>query len=323
MNKRQFFSTLGLGLSLGLAALLVAPAAAAQDNTLRLIVPYPAGGGSDIAARVIANELQPRLGVPVIVENVVGAAGRIGVQQLKRMPADANALVLVNPALMVIMPQVLKDAGYNPDTDFVPVTQVSRYEMALAVGTAVPVREVNHLLAWMRANPEKANFGVPATGSIPHFFALMLAQAAGVQVPVIGYRGSAPLANDLMGGHVPVAVDALDSLLPAHEAGRVRVLATSGEKRSVSAIPTLKEAGLNLSASGWNVFYAKASMSPERVARLSRTISEIMNLPTVREKFNAAKVEPVSANQDQTRAMVAAFKQQWVPVIQKSGIKLD
>ncbi len=319
MKKRQFVATVALAAS----ACFSAFSASAQETQLRLIVPYPAGGSSDLAARIIGNELQARLGQTVIVENMVGAGGRLALQNIKRMPADANVLVLVNPALMVIMPQVLRDAGYNVAADFQPISQVASYEMALAVGAAVPVRETKHLLAWMRANPEKANFGVPATGSIPHFFALMLSQAAGVNVPVVGYKGSAPLVNDLVGGHVAVAVDALDSLLPLHQGGKLRILATSGEKRSISTIPTFKEADLKLTAIGWNAFYAKSGMAPDKAARLAKEIGEIMQKPAVRERFVSAKVEPVSANQAQTRATVEAFAKQWVPVIQKSGIKLD
>lgn len=317
MNGRHWFFTLALA-----AGALAAPAAA-QDGTLRLIVPYPAGGGSDLAARIVAEALRPRLGTNVIVENLTGAGGRVALQQVKRMAADANVLVAVNPALMVVAPLVFKDAGYDADRDFQPVSQITRYEFGVAVGAAVPVREFRHLLAWIRANPDKSNFGVPATGSIPHFFGLMLSQAAGVQVPVIGFRGSAPLLNDLVGGHVPMAIDTLDSLLPQHETGKVRILATSGEKRAAPSIPTLKESGLNLSASGWNTFYAKSTLPADRVSRLAKEISEAMQQPAVRQKFIAASSDPVSAGLAQTRVAMSAFKAQWVPVIQKSGVKFD
>jgi tripartite-type tricarboxylate transporter receptor subunit TctC len=323
-NKRSLtklaVSSMAVAATLGMTTL---PSFAQDNNTLRLVVPYPPGGSSDLAARIIANELQPRLKIPVVVENLTGAGGRVALQQIKRMPNDTNVIVLVNPALMVIMPEVVKDVGYSVEADFQAISQVSTYELALAVGAAVPVRELNHLYAWMRANPEKSNFGVPATGSIPHFFALMLAQTAGVKAPVVGYRGSAPLVTDLVGGHVPVAIDALDSLLPMHESKKVRILATSGEKRAIATIPTLKEAGTNLSASGWNAFYAKSTMPKDKVELFAKEISEIMKMPAVREKFVAAKAEPISANQQQTLKNIAAFKAQWVPVVKQSGLKFD
>ena len=295
----------------------------AQDSTLRIVVPYPPGGSSDLAARILASELQPRLGTPVIVENMVGAGGRLAMQQIQRMPADANVVVLANPALMVVAPFVYKSNGYDADADFQALSQVSSYEFGVAVAAAVPVREFSHLIAWIKANPEKANLGVPATGSLPHFFALMVAKAAGTTTPVVGYRGSAPLATDLMGGHIPVAVDTLDSLLPLHQSGKLKILATSGEKPVVPGVPTLKSVGFDAVATGWNVLYAKSTMPADKAGRIAREVNAIMQLPAVREKFIAAKAEPVSASQAQTQAMLKNFKAQWQPVIKQSGLKFD
>ena len=199
-----------------LAALTPATSARAQDaGTLRLIVPYPAGGGSDRAARLVAEALQPRLNQTVIVENVVGVGGRLAMRQFATAPADANVLLLVNPALMVVAPKVFKANGYDPDKDYQPLSVITTYQFAVAVGAAVPVREYRHMLAWLQANPEKASIGVPATGSLPHFFALMLTEQARARAEVIGYKGSAPLSTDLIGGHIPVAIDTFESLLPA------------------------------------------------------------------------------------------------------------
>lgn len=295
----------------------------AQDNNLRLIVPYPPGGSTDLAARIVANELQTRLGSNVVVENMVGAGGRLAMQNIKRMPADANVLVIANPALITVAPLVFKSTGYDPDADFQALSQVSIYEFGVAVGTAVPVREFPHMMAWIKANPEKANFGVPATGSLPHFFALMVNKATNTNSPVIGYKGSAPLNTDLMGGHVPVAIDTVDTMLPLHLAGKIKILGTSGEKRSVPTIPTLKESGFNIAATGWNVIFAKSSMPADKAARIAKEVAAIMQLPAVRDKFIAAKAEPISSTQQQTKDMLSKFKAQWQPVIQQSGLKFD
>ncbi len=297
--------------------------ALAQDGTLRIIVPYPAGGSTDLAARIVANELQPRLGTTVVVENMVGAGGRLAMQNIKRMPADANVLVIANPALITVAPLVYKTNGYEPDADFQAVSQVTSYEFGIAVGAAVPVREFGHMIAWIKANPDKANIGVPATGSLPHFFALMVNKATATQTPVVGYKGSAPLNTDLMGGHVPVAIDTLDTLLPYHQSGKIKILATSGEKRANAAIPTLKESGFNTAATGWNVLFAKSTMPADKAARIAKEITAIMQLPAVREKFVAAKSDPVASTQAQTKAMLASFKAQWQPVIAQSGLKFD
>lgn len=229
--------------------------------------------------------------------------------------------MLANPAVMTVAPLVFKDSGYDPERDFVPVSHVNNYEFAVSVGAAVPVREFSHLMAWLRANPGKANFGVPATGSLPHFFALIVGQKANVDAQVVGYRGSAPLLNDLIGGQVAVAFDTFDTVLPQHEAGKIRILAVSSDKRSPHApsIPTFKEAGLDLVATGWNAFFAPASMPKAKVEHLAKAIREVMQDPDTARKFTDLKMTPVVSTQAQTEAMLKDFRAQWAPVVQKSG----
>lgn len=316
-------STLTAALALATPAAQAQPAAPAADAPLRLVVGYPPGGSSDRVARIVADKLQARLGSPVIVENKTGAGGRVSAQYVKAAPAQQPMLLLANPAVMVVAPLVYPDAGYDAERDFQAVSHVNSYEFGVAVGSAVPVRELPHLLAWLRANPDKANFGVPATGSLPHFFGLMVGDAAQVRAEIVGYRGSAPLLTDLIGGQVPVAFDTFDSLLPQHEAGKVRILAVSSAQRSPLApqLPTFKEAGLNLAATGWNTFFAPASMPAAQVNRLATLIHEVMRDPDTRRKFEAAKMEPVAASRAQTEAMLKAYKAQWAPVVQRAGIK--
>jgi tripartite-type tricarboxylate transporter receptor subunit TctC len=294
----------------------------AQGAPLRIVVPYPPGGSSDRAARLLAEDLQRRLGRVIVVENLVGAGGRLAMRQLAAA-TDPNVLVVANPALMVVAPLVYKNNGYEPERDFSPLSQISRYEFAVAVGPAVPVREIRHLLAWMRANPEKSNLGVPASGSLPHFFGLMLGQAAATPVNVVPYKGSAPMSTELIGGHLPMAVDTLDTLLPLHEGGKLRILATSGDRRAVPAIATFKESGLDISAEGWNVVFAKATMPPAQADRLAAEIATAMAAPALQRAFRDAKAEPVVATRAQTRTTLEAFKARWVPVIQKAGLQFD
>ena len=314
-------------LALIAGSLMVCAAAQGQvastDGTLRIIVGYPPGGSSDRVARIVGDKLQAKLKMPVVVENKTGAGGRLAAQQVKAMPAGQLQLMLANPAVMVVAPLVFKDNGYDPERDYVPVSQVNSYEFALAVGAAVPVRELSHLVAWLKANPDQANFGVPATGSLPHFFGLMMGEKAKVQAQVVGYRGSAPLLNDVMGGQVPVAFDTLDSVLAQHEAGKLRILAVSGDKRSPLAptVPTFKEAGLDLSATGWNTFFAPASMPKDKVELLSKAIVAVMQDPDTQRKFADAKLTPVVSTQAQTKAMLAGYRAQWAPVVQRSGFQ--
>nr|WP_256219185.1 Bug family tripartite tricarboxylate transporter substrate binding protein [Variovorax sp. 770b2] len=307
-----------------MASIAAAPTAASAqtlDSPLHIVVGYAPGGATDRVARIVGEKLGAKLGVPVIVDNKPGAGGRLAAQQVKLTPANQNVLMLANPAVMVVAPLVFKDNNYDAERDFVPVSHVNAYDFALAVSPTLPVRELPHLLAWMRANPQQANVGVPATGSLPHFFGLMVGEKAKVQTQVIGYRGSAPLLNDLIGGQVPIAVDTEDVVLPQHNAGKLRILALSGDKRSPFApnIPTFKEAGLDLSATGWNTFFAPATMPKDKIERLAATIREVMQDPDTQRKFKDSGMTPVVSTQAQTIAMLKAYKTQWAPVVQKSG----
>ena len=297
--------------------------AQAQDSVLRIIVGYPPGGATDRVARIVADKLQASLGQSVIVENKVGAGGRVAAQYVKNASATQPMLMLANPAVMVVAPLVVNDLGYDADKDFVPVSEVNSYVFGVAVSSAVPVKEMQHLLAWLKANPAKANIGVPATGSLPHFFALMLGQQAGVQAEAVGYKGSAPLLTDLMGGQIPVAVDTLDTLVQQHNTGKLRLLAVSGDARNatVPQVPTLKEAGVNLSASGWNTFFAPKAMPAAQVQRYAAAIHKVMQDPEVTKQFATNYLDPVISTSAQTQQRLDAYKKQWAPVIQASGYK--
>lgn len=320
MRHRRTFHRLAAVLAL--AALAgTAGAQPALDGPLRIVVGYAPGGATDRVARIVGDRLTARLGVPVVVDNKPGAGGRLAAQQVKNTPAGQNVIMVANPAVMVVAPLVFKDNGYDPERDFQPISNVNNYEFGLVVGSAVPVKQLSHLLAWMKANPEKANVGVPATGSLPHFFALMLGQKAQVRTEVVGYRGSSTVMTDLIGGQIPIAVDTFDVLLPQHEAGKVRILAVSGAKRSAFApdVPTFKEAGLDITALGWNAFFAPASMPREKVDRLAREIHDVMQEPDTQRKFTDARMLPVVSTRAETEAMVKAFRAQWAPVVKTSG----
>jgi len=305
------------------AALLLAGGAFAQklDGPLHIVVGYAPGGSTDRVARIVGDKLQAKLGVPVIVDNKTGAGGRLAAQYAKAAGAGQNLLLLANPATMIIAPLVFKDNNYDPEKDFVPVSHVNDYEFSVAVGAAVPVHELSHLIAWLRANPTQANFGVPATGSLPHFFALMMGEKANVTAQVIGYRGSSPLISDLIGGQVPVAIDTFDTQLPQHEGGKLRILAVSSAQRSPLApsVPTFKEAGLDLVATGWNTFFAPATMPKAKVDMLAKEIREVMMDPDTKRQFADQKMTPVVSTQEQTAAMLKKYRAQWAPVVQKSG----
>ncbi|MDH6592017.1 tripartite-type tricarboxylate transporter receptor subunit TctC [Variovorax sp. TBS-050B] len=323
--SRRKLTAWSMAFAASFAAVAALSPAQAQplDGPLSLVVGYPAGGSTDRIARLVAERLGPKLGVAVTVENRPGEGGRLAAKEVKRASAAQNVLMLGNPAVMVVAPLVFKDLGYDPDRDFVPVSQVSSYDFALAVGNKLQLDRAMFLVGRLWAHPEEAIFGVPATGSLPHFFGLMVGDALSVQPQIKGYGGSAPLAADLSGGNLPIAIDTLDSLYVQHVAGKVRILAVSGKKRASFApnIPTFREAGMKIDADGWNTFYAPASMPAAKVQQLAAAVREVMQDAGLQKAANAAYITPVVSTQAETVQMLKAFRQQWEPVVRRSGFQ--
>src|SRR5262249_30233154 len=198
------------------------PGALAQTpikGQIKIMVGFAAGGSSDIAARLIGESLKTSLGVPVVVENKVGAGGRIAAEALQDATPDGPTLLLAPIVVPVLAPLVYKQLAYDPARDFAPVTQVAMYQFALAVGPNHPAKNVTEFVAWMKANPKQASFGSRAPGSLPHFFGLMIGQATGIDMVHVAYKGGVPLATDLMGGQIPCGIDALSDMLELHRAG--------------------------------------------------------------------------------------------------------
>jgi tripartite-type tricarboxylate transporter receptor subunit TctC len=307
-----------------LAPLLAVPATYAQTTPLTepltVVVPYAPGGASDRAARIVADGLQGKLGVSVIVENKTGAGGRIAAQYLKTVGADKNVMVLANPATMVVAPLVYESLAYDPDKDLQPVSMVTQYGFGVAVSAQNPIKDLAGLIDWAKKHPGEFNIGVPATGSLPHFFGLMLAEKTGTSAEIIGYRGSAPLITDLIGGAVPVAIDTLDVLTKQHEGKRIRILATSGKERegNLKDVPTFDEAGVPLQAAGWNAFFASAAMPADKVAMLGKAIKEVTSDPSVQKTLLQSDLIPVVADAPETAEMIRSFRQQWEPVVRDS-----
>lgn len=310
------------GLRVALAALGIAVSAAATGaQPLTIVVGYPPGGASDRIARLVADRLGQRLHTTVIVENRTGAGGRIAAQWVRGIGARQNVLLLGNPAMMVVAPLVYAKPGYDVDKDFKPVAMVSRYVFGLAVGAGSPIHDMAGLRDELRRHPGKFVVGVPATGSLPNFFALMLGKQLGEKPEVVGYRGSAPLVTELIGGILPQAIDTFDTLLPQQLGGKIRILAISAARRDprLPNVPTFREAGLDLEADGWGAFFAPAAMPDQEVRHLGREIAAIMREPTMRQAVLNVNLEPVSADAAATAARFKAYRAQWEPVVRASG----
>ncbi len=314
---------------LACAAALAGTAFLAHGQTysdpLSIVVGYPPGGASDRAARIVADQLQRKLDVSVVVENKTGAGGRVAAQLVKGQNPAQDTLMLGNPAVMLVAPLVFKNLPYDAYADFKPVSMVTQYGFGVAVSADSPIQSLAELIAWVKENPQEFNVGVPATGSLPHFFALMLAEHIGQPVQVIGYRGSAPVLTDLMGGTLHIAIDTLDVLTRQHLGERIRILATSGQAREpdLPKVPTFIQSGIDLSAAGWNTFFAPATMADDKVAALGGVIREIMADPGVQKTLLDGDLIPVVADAAQTADAIAEFRAQWDPVIRDSGYQVD
>ena len=294
-------------------------------DPLTVVVPYPPGGASDRAARIVSDGLQKHFGSNVIVENRSGAGGRIAAQHVKSTNAASSTVILANPAIMVVAPMVYADLPYDPQEDFQPIAMATQYGFGIAVSADNPIQTLGELVEWIKQNPGKFNVAVPATGSLPHFFGLMLADRIDVQAEIIGYKGSAPAITDLIGGQVPVAIDTLDAMTPHHKNGRIRILATSGQEReqSLANVPTFTEQGIELVSTGWNTFFASADMPAEQVKVLGNAVSQVTADPEVRKRLFDSELVPVAANAEETAREVEAFRQLWAPVIKSSNFTVN
>ena len=315
-----------LALCVGAAALGVAHAQGSEglSGPVRLVVGFPAGGAGDINDRVVADKIAGPLGVTVIVENKPGAGGRVAAELLKAAPADGRTVLITPLAPIVIAPLTFQKLNYKSDTDFVPVAQLVKFPLSLAVGKDSPNTSLKDLVAWFKAHPQQASFGTSAAGSQLHFLGLMLGQAAHIDLVHVPYQGGTPLITDLIGGQVPSAIDAFP--LEFHKAGKIRLLASSGESRSplLPDVPTFKEQGYpTVVGEAWFGAFMSAKTSPALVQRVSEAMASAVQQPDVRQKLAAAGLEATGLKAPEFARLVAADQARWKPVIEVSGFKGD
>lgn len=315
-----------LALCVGAAALGVAHAQGSEglSGPVRLVVGFPAGGAGDIIARVVADKIAGPLGVTVIVENKPGAGGRVAAELLKAASADGRTVLITPLAPIVIAPLTFQKLNYKSDTDFVPVAQLVKFPLSLAVGKDSPNTSLKDLVAWFKAHPQQASFGTSAAGSQLHFLGLMLGQAAHIDLVHVPYQGGTPLITDLIGGQVPSAIDAFP--LEFHKAGKIRLLASSGESRSplLPDVPTFKEQGYpTVVGEAWFGAFMSAKTSPALVQRVSEAMASAVQQPDVRQKLAAAGLEATGLKAPEFARLVAADQARWKPVIEVSGFKGD
>ncbi|KIQ27483.1 ABC transporter substrate-binding protein [Variovorax paradoxus] len=321
MKRRQFAAQAAAVI----AATALAPSAFAQERTTRILIGFPPGGSADVVARLLADKMRVSLGQNVIIDNKPGAAGRLALAELKRSPPDGSVLIFSPSGAMVIHPWLYSNLGYDPAKDFTPIALGSTFDFAVTAGPGAPPGDLKAVLAWMKANPAKANYATSGAGTVPHFAGQLLAQASGVPMTHVAYRGGAPAAQDLIGGQVPLMVDTASETIEHHRAGKVRILAVTGEQRSraLPDVPTLKEAGIGVTADAFFGLYGLPGMSPEVVARIDKAVADALRMPDVQDRIYALGLVPAHAGPAELAAIQAAHLKRWEMPIKNSGFKAE
>jgi tripartite-type tricarboxylate transporter receptor subunit TctC len=309
-----------------IVGLAFAASAGAQDGPIRILVGFPPGGESDLVARLVADRMRLSLGAPIIVENKPGASGMLAAEALKSAAPDGRTLMISPIAVTVFAPLTHARLRYDPIKDFAPVSLAANFQMALATGPGSPAKTLHDYIAWVRANPARATYGVPLAGGPTHFFGVMLARATAVNLAVVPYKGSAQFVNDLVGGQVPAGITVVSQLLKHHQAGTVRMLATSGSERSPMApdVPTFKELGFaGIEGTGWQAFHTSVGTPRATIDRLSAAIASAILAPEVREGLLALGLEPVGSTPDVLANRMLEDTAKWAPIVKASGFRAD
>lgn len=306
-----------------LATLPLGPSVALSQphQAIRLIYPSSAGGAGDFVARLLAERLRETLGRPVIVENRTGAGGRIGVKAVVDAAPDGATLLFVTGTLISLHPHTERDLGYDPQSDLLPLSQIMRSDLALCVAPDVPAHSLGELTTWLRADPSRAAYGSPGVGTSSHFMVSEYGRRQGLALRHVPYRGSSVALPDVVAGRLPVYAASTPELIEYHRAGKLRILATSGETRS-KLVPdqlTFKEAGIDLVIPFWFGLYAPAKVATDTASRLATAAAATMKLSEVRQRITEIGFEPTGTGPDELRRIQVADMKSWEPIVKASG----
>ena len=317
--------------TLGIAALIGASAATqAQvwpERPVRLVVPFPAGGATDLVARVIAQRVSKDIGQQVIVDNKAGAGGTIGSAEAAKATADAYTLLLTTSSTHAISPHLMPRLPYDAVKDFTPIAHLADAASVLLVTPSLPVTTVAELIDYAKKHPGQLNYASSGNGTIVHLTTEAFKAQAGVFITHVPYRGTALAIPDVIAGSVQVLIDAIPSGMPHVKNGRLRALAVTGDKRSALApeLPTVAEAGLpGFSSVTWFGLYAPRGLKADLVARVHDAFEKATHAPDVLESLVKLGVEPAPLGSPaQFAAMVSADSQRWARIIGERQITLE
>lgn len=325
MQRRTLLSALAAA-----GATTAAPWAAAQsawpDQPLRWVVPYPAGGGTDVLARTVAEAMRQTLGQQIVVDNRPGAATNIGGQAVATAKPDGNTFMSADNAILAFNEHLFTKLPFSPEKDFTYVGGISRFPLALVVHPSFEAKTVKELLAYARANPGKLNYASPGNGSPHHLAMEMFKNRTSTFLTHIPYRGAAPAMQDVMGGQVPCMFLDLAAGLPVIQSGKVRALAIGSAKHiaALPDVPTLAEAGVpNTEVYAFQGILAPAGMPAAITARLNGDLNKALLNPAVVKRMTDFGMEPLPGTPEQFRTMARAESKRWGEIIKAAGVKLD
>ena len=315
----------------GASALTAFPLAAlaqAMPDNLRIICGFAPGGTSDTISRRTGDKLSGAYAKNVVVENRAGAGGRIAIDAVKAAAPDGATLLLTPGSMLFIYPHIYKQLSYNPFTDLVPVSTAANIVHGLAVGPMVPesVKTVNDFIGWCKANPKSANYGSPAAGSTPHFIGTMVEKAAGVQMNHIGFKGTQLAIVDMMGGQVPAVIGPDGEFLPHMKTGRVRMLATSGARRSRfhPEVATFVEQGLkDIQVTEWFGFFMAGKTPADIISRASAALGVALRDRQVIDSFALMGLEAAPSTPAELTARLRGDHDFWQPIVKATGFTAD
>ena len=326
LNRRHLITAGALA-----AASAFAPLAQAQTTLAkpaRILVGFPAGGAADAVARLLAQQLTGTYAPTVIVDNKPGAGGRIAAQTLKTADADGTQMLVTPASILTIYPHAYKKLGYDSLADFTPVGSAAKVSFAFSVSPAVPasVKTMADYVTWAKANPKEANFGSPAAGATPHFVGVMLGRAAGLELNHIPYKGGAPLVSDLLGGQVQAGVNVLPEVLPHQQAGKLRILAVSGAKRSpyLPGVPTLAESGFkDVAADEYFAVFVPSKTPVDVVAKLNAAVNQALKAKPLIAAMEKLSFDVEGQSQAEFAQIVKSELAKWGPVVKASGFSSE
>lgn len=325
--SRRNLMKAGMAATLGLPLTSAFAQAVLPKGPITLVVPFAAGGATDVVSRLVAQKLSERIARTIVVENVGGGGGAIGAAKVARASPDGNMLLMGTVATHAINPLSMTPAPYDAQRNFTPVSLIATVPNVLLVGPSVKAQNLRELMALLKAQPGKFSYGSSGVGTPPHLSGELFKSMAGVDMGHVPYKGGGPAMSDLVGGHIPILFDVLSGAASHIRAGSVRALAVTTGKRSASfpEIPTMAEAGVpDYETYTWNAVFGPAGLPRPMVDQLSRELQAVVAQPEVQARLKELSATPVGSTPEVLATLVKSELDKWGPVIKSiGGLKRD